>query len=144
MKCGKRILALVIGFALALSLSTAAYAVAAVTRTFFVQKCGSYNCTATGTLNLGVCRATLKAESLPNQAVLPDEQNEIDIWVLAYNSNGEFCGSTHQTNDGLTCTAQYTCTSCTSHSRMGCSFKFNGEDLGLYLLYATGEVYPTN
>lgn len=128
-KMVKRTLAL--GICVMLILSSVVF-VSAASATFFSRPVGSHRCTGRGTVTDGKGEAVFSATALPGQPILPDEAYSCSVWVLAYDSAGNELGAEHSTG--------HTSASATYEPKtsfidfIGCSFEFNGEDFGPYLL----------
>ncbi len=123
--------ALALGICVMLILSSVVF-VSAASATFFTKTSGSHRCTGRGTVTGGKGEAFFNATALPGQPIFPDTAYSCGVWVLAYDSAGNELGAEYST--GHT-SASATYVSKTSHiDYIGCNFKFNGEDLGTYLL----------
>lgn len=129
MKNSRRMLAVLICVVMVFSMAVVASA--AASKTFFSKDVGGYRCTGRGTISANVGTAVLNATEIPMQPIIPNEDCTSKVMVLAHNSSGELMGAT--TSNG-TVYASATYTAPNDIADTYCTFKFNGEDLGGYIL----------
>lgn len=107
-------------------------AFATVSNTLFVLNSSGYRCTGSGTIEYNRATATFNAVALPGSPVVPDENCPSEVWILAYDTDGDHIGSTSRYG---TRTARATYVSDVEMiGRTYNTFKFMGVDLGGYTL----------
>ncbi len=127
----RRILAILV--CLVLVVSMAVVASAATSTTFFSQKADGYQCVGTGSIDGSKGTSTLRATALPMHQIIPGVDCESTIFVLAYDTNGDYIGAA--TTDGnVNASATYIAGRTIGFTYS--SFEFNGTDLGSYVLNA--------
>lgn len=129
MKTSRRMLAVVVCMVMVLSMAVVASA--AASKLFFNKSSGGYQCTGRGTIDGNVATATFSATEIPLKPVIPSEACTSTIYVLAYDTAGNYMGAA--TSDGnVNAYAYYRANLNVGESY--CSFEFNGADLGSYIL----------
>ena len=130
MKNSRRLLAVLVCLIMVVSMSVVASA--AASKTFFIKDVGGYQCTGRGTISANVGTAVLNATEIPMQPIIPNDACTSTVFVLAHNSSGELMGAT-TTNGTVYASATYKAPNDIADTY--CTFEFNGEDLGGYILY---------
>lgn len=125
----RRMLAMLV--CLVLVVSMAVVASAAISTTFFNKKSGGYQCLGYGSIDGYVCSASFNAKALPMQQIIPDVDCVSEIHLLAFDSFGDNIGAEVTTG---TVNADAVYSGGTVIEDIYCTFEFNGEDLGGYLL----------
>ncbi len=131
MKKSRRMLAILV--CLVLVVSMAVVASAATSTTFFNKKSGGYQCQGYGSIDGCACSAVFNAKALPMQQIVPDADCASEIYLLAFDSFGDRIGA-EVTTGTVNAAAVYS--GVTAIEDIYCTFEFNGEDLGGYLLMA--------
>lgn len=128
----RKILAILV--CLVLVVSMAVVASAATSTTFFSQKADGYQCVGTGSVDGSKGTATLKATALPMHQIIPGVDCISEIFVLAYDINGNYIGAANTEGD-VNASATYQNSDRTIGHTYN-DFVFNSIDLGGYILYA--------
>lgn len=131
MKKSRRVLAILICFAMAVSVAVVASA--ATSKTFFITESGGYTCKGYGNLEDYKGTATFVATPPLEGNVIPKVDCESTVYVLAFDSYGDRIGATTTTGD-ISATAVYY--SGSKINEIYCTFEFNGVSFGGYILSA--------
>ncbi len=111
--------------------SMAVVASAATSRTFFNKKSGGYQCSGSGSIDNSTASAVFHATALPMQQIIPDVDCVSEVWILAYDTNGDYLGAVNTRGD-VNATATYKASRTIDETY--CTFEFNAADLGGYIL----------
>ncbi len=114
--------------------SMAVVASAAVSAPLFIKKSGAYQCQGSANIGGTTATASLHAEALPMQQILPDSDCVSKVSIKAYDKYGDVIGEVTNTGDVDVITEYAHAPSMIG--KIECSFRFNGADLGEYTLYA--------
>lgn len=132
MRKGKRMLMAVACCIFALSLSTAARALAPIPEDFISKNVGGKRVTCSGTISQDKATAMITSKTLPGKPIMPDEAYVSHVWVAAFDTaHRRICGS----DNGGTVSATTKCEIDSRAYAVEYTYSFQSEEFGPYMLY---------
>ena len=131
MKIRRRVLIVVLCVLLVFSFSAVAYASAS--KIYFNRKYGSHQCMGRGSISEYSASSSFTAVPIPGEPILPDEAYSSTVFLGIFDSTGTKIVVSkwgYGTTSAVVISGFYE-----KPKVIGSTFKFNGEDLGNYLLY---------